>query len=106
MERIMIPIGKNGRVTEGKQCDFTKADLTGWAVRVETEVYYDSSDGSPVEMYKILIAKDFDKTGQVIVPYAHPLKWTPDCGFDYLVDDRQLLEQWFQEAGLEVDWPE
>jgi hypothetical protein len=102
----MIPIGKTGRITDGKQSDFTEANLTGWAVRVEMKVFYDSSDSSPVEMYTILIAKDFDQTGQAIIPKPHPLKWTPECGFDYLVDNRQLLELWFQEAGLEVEWPE
>jgi hypothetical protein len=102
----MVPIGKTGRIKEGKQSDFTGADLTGWAVRVEREIYYDSSDDTPREMYKIIIAQDFDRTGRAIIPYPHPFPWTPDCGFDFLVDDRQLLEQWFQEVGLEVEWPE
>jgi hypothetical protein len=102
----MVPIGKTGRIKEGKQSDFTEADVTGWAIRVEREINHDSSDSAPLEMYKIIIAKDFDRTERAVVSYPHPLEWTPDCGFDFLVDDRQLLEQWFQEAGLEVEWPE
>jgi hypothetical protein len=102
----MIPIGKTGRITEGKQSDFTDVDLTGWAVRVEMEVYYDLVTMSNCELYRIVIAKGFDQTGRAIFPNPHPPQWTPDCGFDYLVDNRQLLEQWFQGAGLDVEWPE
>jgi hypothetical protein len=93
----MIPIEKIGRITEGKSTDFTKADLTGWCVRVER--YTENG-------YLIIIAKAFDRTGRPISPDPHPGQWTPECGFDYDVENQQLLEQWFQEAGLEVEWPE
>lgn len=105
MEQNMIPVGKTGRIIEGKHSDFTDADVTGWAVRVEREIYRDSS-GAPDEKYIILIAKGFDQMGRAIVPCPHPRQWTPECGFDYLVDNRQLLDQWFQEAGLDVEWPD
>ena len=93
----MIPIETTGKITEGKSTDFTKVDLTGWIVRVE---------GNPDNGYLILIAKGFDDAGLPVLPVPHPRQWNPECGFDYHVDDQRLLELWFQEARLEVEWPE
>ncbi len=93
----MIPIGKKGRIIEGKANDFTEVDVTGWFVYVECKIPSEQS-------CLILIAREFDHAGRPIFPDPHPTTWNPDCGFDFSVEDRQLLEEWFQDAGLKVDW--
>jgi hypothetical protein len=89
--------GMKARMAKGKSSDFTDADITGWFVRVE---------GNTQTEFMVLIAEDFDGAGKPILPSVHPAEGNPECGFDYRVKDWELLVQWFQECGLEIDWLE